>query len=401
MTDQYQHAIAPSTIRSLSFGVGCWDFGIRFNPGSTVNADTYIAALEKGLESISSLNNISIFPKPYNPGELTVNTTTVKQQEGPVIFSHSFVSGICFDLYIPVRIQEKVVPNGIFHASDTQTENFRVHVYHAYHSAVTFVELVGAPESPVPSTAMVIIRKYLEERCRESSCELEFRYVGPTPFHVNFFLESDLIQREGSTFGFREVKKPGYSDIIFSYCKSSFEGVQDALEDLFIQLTEELGLFYLIQTLNSKQYECWDEIEKLLYELTRHTDATDWGRLGRGTHGNLEALSVALAQFKADQIRDEYAVGAAFRHIYGKGLSTFLQPSVEAEIAERPVFPTGPTTDLLAFIETRRSKALDWPIASNSGGGNHWWCGRRGDYYVGESVAAFAGDRDGRIAHEG
>ena len=360
MIDKHLNADALNPLHRASFGVGCWDFGVRCKPSSQLSINQYVALLTKGLEGVSTLNNLKIVPESDDQDNATIDSAhATETDDGIAIFSHGIVWCIEFDLYIPFRIQKTLAEDHV--QFNTRTEIFRVYIHHAYSSPVAFVELVGADESPAPSAAMKVVRKFLARECRDSSHELAFASVGPTPFHADFHIEAHAVQNKGRVFEIRDLDSPGYSDITFFYCASSFDTVQDALRELVYELREELGLFYNIQSENESRYERWNQVERLMSRLVRRSQRTGWRQLVRDARmrsQDLEELSIALADFEADRISGEYATKQAFRSVYKK-TSAFLRAYVEAEMEGRPVFPTRPVADLLGFIEGRRLKTLE------------------------------------------
>ena len=364
MIDKDQNANAQNQINRAYFGVGCWDFGLRCKPSTRFSINQYVALLTKGLESVSSLNNLEIVPELDDQTNTTINSEDgIHADDGMEIFSHGIVWSITFDLYVPFRIQNDLA--GAHIQFDTKTENFNVHIRHAYHSPVAFVELVDADEPPAPSSAMVVVREYLRRECQKSSHDLVFSSVGPTPFHANFRIEARAAHNRGGAFELKEASSQGYSDITFFYCAFSFNTARTALNEVINELEDELGVFYKIQRDNSTKYERWDRIEQLKSRLTRYFERMGWRQIIRRalTRGrDLKKLRIALAEFETDQISDEYVTKKAFRNTYRKGASAFLKAYVEAAMEERPVFPTKPTTDLLGFIEGRRLKVLEFLV---------------------------------------
>lgn len=355
-----QHTVEPPATPRLSFGVGSWDFGVRLAPHSKITPRQYIAILTQHLEGISSLNNLVVEPESCDEGDVTLPETNLEQNgDTLLVLSHTLVYRIDFDLYIPDRIQQELAKDRLSSVGDLQTEHFRVHLCHAYHAPVVFIELLGDAESAHPSTAVVVVREYLRSRCDESSNGLEMKWVGPTPFHADFFLKSRLAEEGSSVLQCEKIQRPGYSKINFIYSEHVFDNVSDALEELTLKLQEEFGLFYMINTIDSQRIRCWEDIEKLLAALTERFDRVGWRRLLPSRRASLKELSIALARFEADKIATDYTTEQAFRHTYGRGLPTFLRDHIETAIASRFTFPTGPTAALLKFIENRRAKALE------------------------------------------
>ena len=243
---------------------------------------------------------------------------------------------------------------------DIKTEKFKIYILHDYYSPVAFVELLDANEPSAPSSAMVVVREYLERECLRSSHDLVFSCLGPTPFHANFYIEAGTAQNIDNTFEIQELTSRGYSDITFLYHPSFFDTVQDAFKRLAFELSDELGLFYQIHKNNSILYHSWHQIEKLVHGLTENHKRMGFRVFRHGR--SIEKLSIALTKFEADRISDEQYITDGFRALYGKGLPAYLKNYLETEIAERPIFPTGPITNLLGFIEGRRLKVLEFLV---------------------------------------
>ena len=364
MTPDDNNASTPNPILRASFGVGCWDFGIRCQPSSTFTVSQYVALLSKGLETVSSLNNLQVGPEldPAVDDNTQIGSADATEvEDGRAIFSHGIVLGITFDLYVPFRIQNNLAGDRTeFH---TKTEHFRVRIRHAYYSPVVFVELLDADAPRRPSAAMIVLRKYLEKECQDSSHGLAFSFLGPTPFHADFRIAEHPVQNlSGRTFEVKDVDSTGYADITFVYNAPSFDTARDALEELFDDLMNELGFFYRIVEDDLRKYKSWSEIERLIPGAVSQSERTSWLDRIRRAHRrskDLKELSVALMQFEVNQIMNTSHTRRSFRNVYKKDAPALLKAYVEAEIDERPTFPTEPVTQLLTFMESRRSKTLE------------------------------------------
>ena len=346
------HSVYP-----VFFGVGCWNFGIQCQPSDEFSTEDYIANLRKKLETIASLNNLNIHPGPFTNSKKIDSQHAKKTDDGMAIFSNGIVRLIEFDLYIPLRIQNNLMP---WEESDTGTENFRVHILNAYYSPVVFVELMNPQEPQVPSTALTVIRNYLRNECKKT--RLAFTCVAPTPFHANFRVEPDPAQNNDDTFEFTAVNTRGYSKIAFRYNTSSFDSAQAAFKKLINEIDDELGIYYAMRDQNDTAYRNWHDIERLFSELIDRSDHTSgWQRIRNALlHGrSVQKLSIALARFQAQQISGESTMKRIFHNAYERNTPSYLKAYIEEELAECPTYPIGPVADLLGFFERRRAKGLE------------------------------------------
>ena len=356
----HQGAKAEVPTFRVAFGVGCWDFGLRHDSPFPIDLNQYIALLREGLEAVSSLNNLEIAPRDRE--EIEINEEHLTETDaGPAILSHGLLYRIKFDLYVPFRIQKGLIGSHV--QSETKTENFRVHVHYPYHSPVSYVELIKDNKSSDPSTAMQVFREYMRDQLDQSSSNVIFTFVGPTPFHADFQIEGYSTRNQtDNIFDHEQLNHPGYADITFRYCTDDIRTIEDACETLFYELDYELSLFYEIHRNDSQKYERWAEIEQVTSNLTEHFKKSGWRErlcTARTRGRELAALYVSLAQFEADHILDEHYTNTAYRNIYKSKSSAFMKSFLEAALRDRPVFPTKQTTDLMAFIEGRRSKTVE------------------------------------------
>jgi len=106
--------------------------------------------------------------------------------------SYIFVS-IRFGIYIPQRLQNQLayLPED----SPVDTENFNVLITYDDPVPFTIIFYDTKNEFPDPSSAVMVIRKYLEREFKDDM--VTFRSLGPSPFHA------DLTLSEGETLDAR------------------------------------------------------------------------------------------------------------------------------------------------------------------------------------------------------
>ena len=290
-----------------------------------------------------------------------------KTKTGQAIFPNTLIRVIKFELYIPFRIQEDLVD---LHAikSRTKTENFRIYINYAYEGPVTYVipkidDDWEYDNPPSPSTAIQIIREYMKYKLKDTC--IVFRYIGPSPFHADFYIDGCVIPNEtDSLFECEKKTELGYDKIVFKYNILDFEWPQDAYEMLFDELDDELDIFYRIERSNIEQYQHWEKIEELMFQIIEQQETSwcryPWKSYMRGR--DLSSLYISLTKFESDLISNRHYIDQGYRFLYGKNSRCFLRYFVESAIKDRPIFPTKQVTDLMMFIENRRSKSIEFLI---------------------------------------
>ena len=360
MTDNHVDALQNVQQFRVPFGIGCWDFGLRREGPFKLELKEFLSSLKEGLESDSSLNNLEIYPrfKKYEFSERSLR----ESKFGTGVFPGQSLRRIKFDLYIPSRIQQELIgPN--YRASDTNTQNFRVHMYYPYHGPVAFVELLDENNFSRSSTAVQVVREYMDSRLNKSPSNLVFSFVGPSPFHAEFQIEghSPLTGTE-ALYECKTTDRPGYPDITFQCTTDNFANASVASEQLFHTLEDELSLFYRIHRSDVQKLKHWRDIEKNVSEVTELYNKTSrcqrlhfpWSR-GR----DLVALPVSIVAFEKNHIVNDHHMKTGNRKIYQGKEFAFLKGFLESALKDRPIFPTRQMSELVEFIEKRRSRNLE------------------------------------------
>ena len=353
---------------SAAFGVGSWDFGLRMDGSFQIDVSQYCSRLKSELETISSLTDLEIIAD--DDDTIGFNEEHLQNTRfGTAVFPGHTVFKIQFILYIPLRIQEEIL--GPYFANDIGTERFIVHNHFLYHGPVSYVELVDADNCRSPSTAVQLVRKYLKNQLDIISSKLVFRFVGPSPFHGDFWLVTDKTLSQGShLFSCETVEDRGYNKIKFHCCVDDFTSKDDACNKLFDGLDDELDLFYEIQRNNIEQYNQWEVVESAVWKLSKKVNTnTKLGRLGFRFYGgeNISDLQMDLALFEAGHIRRQHHEDRAFLELYSREKPVFLKSFVQSSLSSRPVFAVTQMKEVVTFIEARRTKAIEWTILIAAG----------------------------------
>ena len=92
-----------------------------------------------------------------------------------------------FTIDIPERIQNEIWETGWGRPKNIEARKFRISVHYRGELPVAFVSGVDANLTN-PSDAVVLIRRYLEKYKPDESA-VEFQFLGPSPFHADFYVE--------------------------------------------------------------------------------------------------------------------------------------------------------------------------------------------------------------------
>jgi len=252
---------------ALSFGVGCFHFGIRRSLPLTLKGTEYLEELRNRLEGIPNVDHIVVDSYGISESDTTeVNEPLTSIEEGYNFFPPP-ASGfdVSFEIYIPHRIQDQLAPfdRKVF----TCTERFRVYIRNPYFFPIAFVEAIEPSGDCQPSDAVVVVREFLQKHFDQLEQDgVGFDVLGPSPFHADFFLQAGTGSEKGydnSGFRFKPVYQRGYDRMIFFFDASLYGEIDEARESLFCELGEEIGVFYRLEHLNLMRMWQWQQLRDL------------------------------------------------------------------------------------------------------------------------------------------
>src|SRR5207248_2252287 len=124
--------------------------------------------------------DVSIYlpEEQLDPEKFEVTETPSDLDQGEGHFPPLNACWIHFKIYIPARVQQEL--SGKFAADDTGTETFIVFVEYAYEGPVSYVVLENpAAGDRDPSTAVRIVRLFLEREIDTAKTPIRFELLGP------------------------------------------------------------------------------------------------------------------------------------------------------------------------------------------------------------------------------
>lgn len=222
----------------LVFGAGCLWFAPVQKPladGKEGQAE-FLNSVRSELERIDNISNIEInagWEKAY--GTYLIIDKQDKKIAAPVIYGAS----IEFDIFLPFRVQEEV-------HEKADVERFKVVITFGYYTPIAYIyyEIGDSEARADPSSAVVILRKFLEKRLDAS--RISFGCIGPSPFHANFYaVPSDEVSE--TIVSDVSKKGQGYASLVVHYPASQ----EFKLPGSMSSFTEALSTFYQLSNLRA------------------------------------------------------------------------------------------------------------------------------------------------------
>ncbi len=349
-------------INDLSFGIGCFHFGVKSLKSTKFVFQDYVEQVEKYLQSVSNITDIKIHNESEH-SDFSVNIA----EDVPAIEQGTFPNPLFFDIqfevYIPFRIQEELKTFSVV----PSTERFRVSIFYTYYCPVTFIEPIApSNRDDGPSTAVPIVREFLKTQNEKiNSNYIEFQCLGPSPFHADFYIKAFEGERPKSNrpFWSKQHKSEGYDCVEFFFDPQVLEDEIEARDFIFEEIQNEIGLFYhIIQIENSRRIE-WEEVNEKLTNIIRLQRMKGFkGAFKRYfSTPQLNEVFISIAEFEQNDLFLNQAMQNDYKDMYDKDNSdaSSLRSYIENRIKARTDYPVRQLVELANFFENRREKQFE------------------------------------------
>lgn len=344
------------------FGVGSFHFSWKPAPSQPANMKSYVAVLTKALNSIPTISNVAIRDTDEEEEDAAfawaVGSELPNWDEGEGHYPAPDFFHLAFDIFIPKRLQDELGRPYL----ETGTETFRVHVTYGFESPVTFIVPQAPKQGHDPSTAVMLVREYLRHEFATPREGISFQCLGPSPVHADFVLQDDgkgLSPEHPFVGGVEETD--AYDRVNIAYDATIHASLDDALDELFFELTSQLSLIYAVAAAECRAMIRW---ERLMVEVDsivrpgprsypkRVKDAVLRGRA-------LSRLHQTLAEFESNALEDSQYIERSRRQLYRAEPAVSLRSLVDAEVDDRWEYPIAQVEKLVGHIEAKHSHQVE------------------------------------------
>ena len=350
-----------------AFGVGCLHFSFKGGSKKEITVQRYIDEVKTSLEKLSNVSDVEIFfDEDVKDQKIDISESS-HMNNGDPCHPHIPFFELSFNLYLPRRVQAEVIKRDSEYIN-TDTDNFHVIFKHDWHGPYTVVECVGAGEESSPSTAIQIVREYLKREIDSKSEILKFDFVGPSPFHANFFLTKCERQafEKPSTFELIHTKVPGYDSIKFEYQNSKFKSEELAFEALISEFSNEIAFFYELKIMKSRRSSDWFGIRNNLQSILELEDENH-KKTFKDRYSTkpklLNGLHREIGLFKGQEIFDKNIRDQHYFSIYkSEKHNIYLKSFVDATLDSWPVYPVKEISEIVSYFDGKSSKSIELTV---------------------------------------
>lgn len=326
---------------TFSFGVGCFHFRYRSEFINNHPIKIWALAVEAFLSKYTNVNNIEI-----GLGERSFfrRSDNVPMSDGVGIYPWPVNAKISFEIFIPKRIQKELqIINHI------NQERFFVYIEYGNNLPVAYVWSCDVYLSR-PSDAVVVVRKYMERYAPKDPTDIVFEFIGPSPFHANFFVSASS---ENDVFDAEVVARPGYNDIKVSAPPFFCSGKNEYKKIVCGIIQDEVGHFYYVLQLKAVFMRRWTDIESDISFIAERAAKKQrymniymlWKDRRR-----IDGCALSIAAFDIDWQRDKRDIELAVdqrKHCSGPNYLSEYIVEVVNEISGYPVEKTMKAIDII------------------------------------------------------
>ena len=271
-----------------------------------------------------------------------------------------------FEVFIPVRIQSELSQRMPFSLGRTFTEKFKISIIYLHDLPVTFVELLNPSKEPVPSVGVILVREFLKDQFENVKSDyIQFERLGPSPFHADCYIYP-LRETDGKNEVNWKVKseifsQKGYDRIVFYFNPTQFKDAEEAKEEIFYEIRDELAFYYSIVQSENYNMKSWIEIENLIDQLISIQRAKHFRGFFKRLFSRSKLIDEALTslvEFESEELWFKNSLQKRYRGLFSMG-SVCFQGYIDRELKNRTVYPVKEITRLIDFFESRREKTIE------------------------------------------
>ncbi|MDV2984196.1 UNVERIFIED_CONTAM: hypothetical protein Q9R58_07770 [Methylobacteriaceae bacterium AG10] len=229
----------------LAVGIGClWfsrkDIPRKLSTLENFDFEAHFASLKKELEAIPNISNIEVHTPKLNMYMLYDDDD---EDELAKFFPCTTQAAISFSINLPSRVQT------LHHLREPNTgsENFNVLLNWANEAPVAYMSYEAADANVSPSSAIVVVRKFLENHFENNSKKFSFETIGPSPMHADFYISGNEFPSESEpimSIRDESFAGVGYKDFRITYNPQEIENDNVALKIFIARYTESIASYY-------------------------------------------------------------------------------------------------------------------------------------------------------------
>jgi hypothetical protein len=194
-------------------------------------------------------------------------------------------------------------------------------------------------------------------------------FVGPSPFHADFYLSMDENEDKEKTNNYFEIehlKTTAYDELYIKYNKSDFKSEEDALKYLMSELESEVAYFYNFKVMEINKSHEWSIINEGMHSILDFEDKESKKTLVDKYINRPKLFKEVfknIGLFKGQEIFNKNINNRDYSSIYKHpDMQTYLRSFIDQEISESMDYPLDETIELLKYFDQKSSKTFELTV---------------------------------------
>lgn len=351
-----------------SFGVGCFHFSINDTKSGKITVQEYINEVQSTLEQINSITDIKIsFDEDLKDELFSTEPPNPQLQNGEKCHPHIPFYSLEYKVYIPYRIQASLIGTDedlLF----TNTENFNVFLKHEWHGPLSYIECVDSKPDALPSRAVQIVREYIAKEIKTLDTFLMADFLGPSPFHADFYLLFSDSEKtnENNPFTLEHKKMVGYDKLTFTCNSGNYKSTDTALYHLMDELSDEISFFYELVLGEVSRTQEWSEISESMHSILEFEDDNTKKTLLDKLFKRpklFRKIFKDIGLFKGQEIFNININKQHYDSVYETDKQrTYLKVFNDRQISESAIYPIQEVSDLISYFDQKSSKTFELTV---------------------------------------
>lgn len=366
---------------TIYFALGSFHFTYKKKPTYLFKLGDYLNDLEKLLQEIPSISNISISIDKENNNykPIHIDKPVPKYSDGNGFFPYLNYCTISFEINISKRMQQAISDSRHSHAHPLPVENFKITIDYGYNCPVAIIEAINPPNEYVDiSEAVVLIREFLiTEIGKIKKNYIELEVLGPSPMHVEFILKRGSSKDKELTnryFNTKTLSSIGYTRLLINYNGAVFKTIEKAKQRIFYILFLEADFYYHFCSIRAGLIHEWSDIQDKLYTFINNQKQNGIkGFINKlwNNQNDINRLLISLSGFEQEKMSADDSIFEQKTSVFKKTEGNIIEDLCEADIKNMYHFPVNSIKSLIDsfnFQQANRYMGIITIVATIFGG---------------------------------
>ncbi|MEH3918802.1 hypothetical protein [Enterobacter asburiae] len=346
-----------------AFGVGSFHFSIDFSKApENLTIDMFVNEIGRVLESIQSVSDLEVdYDEDMTPPDAIINSDFFEQHDcaPDAIFPFIHFFEVNFTLTLLKTYQRKLLGYSSVNDESTSTDLFDVNINYDYQTSLAIVKIANSNRKSSGANAIQVVREYLAAEFKVANTFVTFEFLGPSPFHANFYISHD---DSLNSYKVNLIEDVGYDDIEIILGKDDGSSGLSQESRFMIDFKSELDTFYGCVTARNWFMHRWYAIREGINELEKYQNRRFSPFFYFQKRKLISNILLELWMFNNDKIDSENEI-SSYHTKFPYHRDGVIKNFIDKEIKNSPKYSIKETIELVQFFEQKNAKSFELGMA--------------------------------------